>query len=123
MAAGQKKPGKSRLGKGLSRKEQVDAHEHELAARLDGQRQPGSGVLPHRKGDVTTERFLFESKETWTRTLLLSTRDITKIVREAAEAGKEPGLLLTVHTVPRTTPSEWVAVSLDVFVELLGETR
>jgi hypothetical protein len=118
-----KQPGPTQLGskKDKSVKAKANAHEYDLADRLDGHRQPGSGMFDAMKGDIQLDNFLLDSKQTKGQTLLLTVKDITKINREAYEAGKHPGLVLTVEMVPSTVPSEWVAVPLTVFAALLKQ--
>ena len=106
-----------------SRKREILQHEQSIAGRLGGHAQPNSGALDHRKGDVELDTLLLDSKETHTSALVLSLRDINKIAREAAEVGKDPGLVITLWQAPSTTPKEWVAVPLEVFAQLLDNQK
>lgn len=112
-------------------KKAINQHEEEIARKLGGVRQPNSGALAHRKGDVSVEgpsimsedRFLFESKETGGTTLILSVSDVTKICREALEVNKEPALALSFGRHPQIVPREWVAVSLECFASMLARLQ
>lgn len=128
MAAGDKAPGESRLG---SRKKDgkrlSNHHEAKLASTLSGVRQPNSGALDHRKGDILIEgdsvmssnRFLLESKQCMGSTLILNVKDMVKICREAMEVGKSPGMVLTFGSKAPIVPAEWVMIPLDVMARLL----
>ena len=61
MAAGDKKPGKAQMGLGrseMSVKARANANEQSIADILGGVRQPASGALPGRKGDVDVGSFV-----------------------------------------------------------------
>jgi len=119
-----KKPGKPGLGskKKRTQKQRVNQHEQDLADKLPGgQRQPNSGALPHAKGDVKLDNFLLDSKETEGGLLNVAAVELTKITRHASEAGKTPGMVLTVKRVPATVPSEWVMIPLTVFAQMVEQ--
>jgi hypothetical protein len=121
-----KKPGRSALGSRKARQTQIVGHEQDIADRIPGgERQPASGALPHKKGDVKLEHFVLDSKETRGAVLTVASPDLTKIVRQAGEQGKLPGIVLTVGRVPATVPREWVAVPLEVFAQMVenGQDR
>ena len=80
---------------------------------------PNSGAIDGMKGDYVVGDFLFDSKESSTVSVKLTTRDFTKITREANQAGKHPALTIKLSVLPSTVPNEWVAVPIDVFSELL----
>ncbi len=130
MAAGDKKPGKSRLGssKPKTGKAAINQHERDIAETVGGIRQPCSGALDHRKGDVSVEgdsimspdRFLLDSKQTIGNTMVLAVKDVTKICREALEVNKEPGLILTFGKHPTIVPEEWALIPLEVFADMLA---
>jgi len=117
---------KKRTGKSA-----VNRHEQKLADKLEGRRQPNSGSLPHKKGDISIEggsvlspaRFLLDSKETSGSTVVLGVKDITKICREAMEVGKEPGLVVTFGQHPSIVPPEWVMIPLELFSFLLSHLK
>jgi len=104
-----------------SLKERVNAHEVELADKLDGKRQPNSGAMEGHKGDIKLKNFLLDSKETSTSGLLITKKDLMKINKEAYQEGKEPGLILTIYDMAMSVPKEWVAVPLEVFFELVKQ--
>lgn len=100
-------------------KAKINQHEQDLADRLGGIRQPASGAMPAHKGDIKLDNFLLDSKETVGSTILVNGKDLTKITREAAGEGKDPGLILKVDRVPYTTEKEWALIPISVFSELL----
>lgn len=116
-----KKPEKAKLGSQKSMKARVNQHEQDLADALGGFRQPMSGALEGMKGDIKLDTFLLDSKETDTGTLILSVKEFTKITREAREAGREAGLVVTLHKLPVTVSKEWVVIPLEIFAKLLED--
>ena len=112
----------SPLGSSKKRKTSVkalaNAHEKELADKLGGIRQPASGAIPGFKGDIKVDNFLLDSKQTTNNSIVVSTRDLTKISEEAQQEGRLPGLVLTLST-PIHISREWAAIPLEVFQELL----
>ncbi len=114
---------KRSLGTDPSLKERVNAHEQDLADKLDGRRQPNSGSLPQHKGDIKLDNFLLDSKETESSAILVTKKDLLKINREAFQEGKEPGLVLTLYNMASVVPKEWVMVPLEVFYELLKQNE
>lgn len=121
-------PKPPRLGskKARSKKSLVNEHEGELAVKLGGRRMPQSGAIAGFRGDIKVQNFLLDSKETENSSIIVSHGDLTKIVREAHQSAKMPGLVLTIKKVPPTTPNEWVLISLDDFatiLESLSQTR
>jgi len=133
MVGGDKKPGDVKIGGKKFRetgKAAINRNEARLAEGVGGIRQPASGALPHRKGDVviddtifSTNRFLFDSKQTEGSTIIISGKDLTKICREASGESKEPGLLVTIAKVADTTPTEWTMVPLKTFTDMLERIR
>lgn len=117
------KPPKMGGKKGSSRKRRVNEHEEELADKLGGYRQPQSGAFAAFKGDIKLEDFLLDSKETEHSSIIVSYKDIVKITREAHQAGKMPGLVLTIKKMPPTIPTEYVLTSIDDFAILLERIR
>ena len=64
---------------------------------------------------IALERFLLDSKETIHASITVSGKDLSKINREATEAGKYPGLVLQIAKVPATVAREWVCIPIEVF--------
>lgn len=85
--------------------------EREIARRLSGKVQKASGAMPapSRKGDVTTQEFVIESKLTESNTLSIPKSVLTKIQAEAFSVGKEPALVVNVGG------SRWVCIRMDLF--------
>jgi len=112
------------LGSDKKRRDSVKAkankHEQVLADKLGGRRQPMSGALPAHKGDIKLDDWLLDSKQTDSNTILVTTKDLTKITEEATGEGKLPGLILTLKT-PIQVSSEWVLVPIDCFSNLIDE--
>lgn len=119
MDRDRKKKQKSLTKKNKSVKQLANETEKDQAARLGGKRMPNSGAIDGMKGDYVVGDFLFDSKESSTVSVSLTTRDFTKITREAYQAGKNPALAIKLSLLPNTVPNEWVAVPIDVFSELL----
>lgn len=81
--------------------------ERELAKRLGGRRQPGSGCGTYRKGDIDTERYLVEVKTTKQREEITLHRVwFDKILLEAEQCNKQP--LLVIRST--STHAEWCFV-------------
>lgn len=76
-------------------KKDANKLEKELASFLGGQRVPASGAIKSMKGDIRTDQFLLDSKNTEKNTIILSSADLVKIYKEAGEAGKTGHLVLT----------------------------
>lgn len=121
MLGGKKKPREQKLRSEKDRKTKVNKHEQALADKLGGFRQPQSGAFEQAKGDIKVDKFLLDSKETETNSILVTVKDLTKISREADGEGKFPGLVLTLRSGPATVSKEWVLVPIDVFSELLDK--
>lgn len=112
---------RSPLGSQKSVKQRANETEKRLAQDLGGHRVPNSGSIDGLKGDVSTDDFLLDSKETGSRQLIVTGQMISKITNEAREAGKEPGLVLTIGQVPLGVPRQWVCVPLHVFQEMISD--
>lgn len=102
----------------LAPKAKINQHERDIAAQLpDAVRQPMSGALPGKPGDVKLERFLLDSKETETKSLILTYQDFVKLTAEAKSIDKIPGFVITLQGLP--VYSEWVAIPLSVFAKMI----
>ena len=106
-------------GFGDGKKETPDTHELQLAKRVGGRRQPGSGAFSGHKGDVKSKDFLFEHKETVAFQYILKARELAKIQKEADGEGKDPAFVFRFNN-PIETEQSWVAVPLSIFEELIG---
>ena len=119
MAAGDKQPSKSKMGKPAeSLKAKTLRHEKESAAKLGGRAQPRSGASPMHKGDIKLNDFLIDQKQTTGSSILVHGKDLTKITREADGEGRTPALLLKLESMPKTVSGEWVAIPLEKFAEI-----
>lgn len=68
--------------------------ERTLARELNCRRIPMSGAIPSWKGDLESDRYLIDSKNTEKPMVLILASDLAKINTEAREAGKEAGHLI-----------------------------
>lgn len=102
-----------------SKKAECNQHEEEIAEKLGGIRQPGSGSFLGKKGDIKLERFLLDLKETDLNSIVVTREMIVKATREANGDGKEPGLVLKFNKIAPSVPSEWVLLPLDIFAQML----
>ena len=119
MAAGDKQPSKSQMGKPPeSLKAKTLRSERESASKLGGRAQPRSGASAAHKGDIKLDNFLIDQKQTTGSSILVHGKDLTKITREADGEGKTPALLLKLESIPKTVSGEWVALPLETFAEL-----
>jgi hypothetical protein len=109
--------GSSKKRKKSYKKEAMD-HEQDLAERLGGVAQPGSGAGLRHKGDVKLDDFLLDSKQSHGNTIIVAGKDLGKIQHEATQASRVPGLVLKLE-VPSNTPNEWVCIPLKAFAELI----
>ena len=116
-----KRPLSAKIGKQESMKSRVNQHEREIADELGGYRQPASGALEGSKGDVKLDTFLIDSKETDTNSLILSSKELTKITREARDCGRAPAIVATIHKLPVTVAKEWVLIPMEIFAQLLDK--
>ena len=75
-------------------KEQSRKQEERVAEEFNGKAQPGSGNQWHSKGDVSSEDFIIECKQTRHASFTLSLRDLKKIERFAKEKAKLPVFII-----------------------------
>lgn len=93
--------------------------ENRVATKLGGKRQRGSGSSDYAKGDVKTERFLIECKQTEKKSLSVKGEWLSKITREAMAAGKTPALSIEIKGIEdRIAERDWVAIPMSVFRRL-----
>lgn len=122
---GKKQPFSSQVGeKPKSTKQKVNEHEKELANKLGGKRQLNSGANKRHKGDIKLPEFLLDSKETGTNSIILTSTELMKIIREARGEKLIPGLVVTIHKMPNGMDTEWALIPLEIFAELIkGEEK
>ena len=106
---------RGQLGSRKTPKQRAQQTERQLADQLGGVATPNSGALAHRKGDVSLDAFLLESKETDHLTYRIAQAELRKITVESREAGKEPAFSITFHSMKFGTPKTWVLIPLGVF--------
>ena len=94
-------------------KAKANATEKKLAKKLGGRTQPSSGAFPGLKGDIKTDAFLFDSKETVHNSISVKKEDLMKITKEANIESKHPALVLTIGN------QEWVCLPLNTFKEMV----
>ena len=92
--------------------------ERETARVVGGKTTSNSGATPFEKGDVHSRRFLWEDKTTKGSNLNLPGSVVAKVCREAAMAGKTPGIVLSMEGLPDHVDSRWVCVPAHVWEEL-----
>lgn len=98
--------------------------EFRVAGSLSGHRQRGSGASDYAKGDVKTDDFLIECKQTEKKSLSVKGEWLSKITREAMAAGKLPALSIEIKgTGDRLVEHDWVAVPMSVFKRLTSGDR
>lgn len=71
-----------------------DLAERRAARRLGMMRHPASGALEGKKGDMSNDDFVLESKSTVNESFSIKRAVLEKIDREASADGKKPGLLI-----------------------------
>lgn len=72
-------------------------HEKRLAKLTGGQRSAGSGAFWSRKGDVRSERYLFEHKYTSKKSVTITHEVLKKITKEAILDSRIPVLGLSLE--------------------------
>lgn len=98
--------------------------ENRVASNLGGKRQRGSGASDYAKGDVKTDDFLVECKQTEKKSLSVKGKWLSKITREAMAAGKTPALSIEIKGIEdRLVEQDWVAVPMSVFRRLTRDTE
>lgn len=73
----------------------------EQGAKLSGgKRQPASGALPHRKGDIRENGYLVDDKITDAGSYRVTREDWRKIEHEAAMSSLRPAMRITIAGLP-----------------------
>lgn len=100
------------------------AQEKRLAKRLEGRRQPASGALPGKKGDVLSGAdLMIEAKTTGMQSYRIEENDLITLSNNAAIEAREPVLVVQFEEMPSGTPNEWAAIPMSFFQELLATWR
>lgn len=95
--------------------------EERLAAVSSGRRVPGSGASLYARGDVKTDRYLIEAKQTEHDSIRVTWAWLEKITRQALAAQRVPVLAIEVRCkAPRDvlTEAEWVCVPMSEWERL-----
>ena len=95
-----------------SRKKKSIRSEKCLAKRLGGFRTPLSGALSF-KGDVQTNDYVVELKETDGMEFRLRLADLVKVTREANGCGKTPCLIVQWNAVAQGVSKQWILRPLE----------
>lgn len=96
--------------------------EREVAAATGGKVQSASGALPGRGGDVImVGDLLCELKTTGKTTFTLNARLLDKIAGEAAEQGRQPGVIVDLKDTVLMGTRRLVVLEFSVLKRLLGE--
>jgi len=107
------------------RKKTANSLEKDLARELGGRRVPASGAIAHLPGDIYTDEFLIDSKNTEKNTIPLKVVDLAKIHREARDGDKLGHLILTFieHDIHwAVVPEKYTKIEGYVF-ELLAKKQ
>lgn len=101
-------------------------YESKASKSLGARLTPASGATVGAKGDMAKGQYLIESKSTTSASLPVKLEWLVKISEEAQAKGKTPALLMafvlpTGRPVPNAE-SQWVAVPLQHWKELTGDT-
>lgn len=100
--------------------------EKQLAKRMGGRLQPGSGALAGAKGDVKVEAklsLLMENKSTSGATFSMKQEWLHKVYQEALETSRVPALSFqfTNEAGNSEKRDRWVCIPESVFQELISE--
>lgn len=101
-----------------------EAQEQRTADLMGGRRQRGSGASVYARGDVKSDQFLIENKQTAAASLRITWEWLKKITAQALANDRLPALFFELRCQsPRdlTVESEWVAIPLSVWRRLTEE--
>lgn len=94
--------------------------EKDLATKLGGVAQPGSGAGLRHKGDVKTQDALIDSKETEGNSILVTGAMLSQITAQARREQKYPALCLKIGVMPGAlTPKQWMVIPIDTYLDLV----
>lgn len=97
-------------------------HERDVAVKLGGSLQPGSGAFAE-KGDVVAGNLLIECKSTTLRTFPIPMSTVEKIVSEAREKNLAPALALRLGSIRPGMDEDWLMLPMRIVAELLRRPR
>ena len=95
---------------------QSQKHEKRIAKRIGGKTRAASGAFWSGKGDVRNDEYLWEHKYTSKKSFSVTRTVLDKIEEEAIMDGRTPVLGLHIDG------KDYVVLTEDDFIELLGET-
>ena len=98
-------------------------HENNLANKLGGKRQKGSGSVRHHRSDVITQELQIECKRTDKESISIKKEWLEKISREALVSNKIPALSIEFGEIEQLVEKSWVAVPANFFAELMDIYR
>ena len=94
----------------------VALHEKEVSEGLGGSAHIGSGRIPGKKSDGSTEDYQIECKQTAKESLSLKLSWLQKISSEAYLRGRVPILSIRfLNSEDKLTPKDWILVPYDEF--------
>lgn len=86
---------------------------------LGGYLTPASGALDGAKGDRELDgNFKIEQKATDKKSISVKAEYLEKIYKEARQQNKEAALIFSFLSIKGYTPTDWIAIPVDVFKEL-----
>ena len=101
--------------------------EKRVAKHMGARQHPASGAMRGAKSDASLkeENFQLEMKSTTTMTMPLHVGWLAKISMEALQHGRRPAVVMSFTDgegkARMRLNSEWVAIPMEVFKELLGD--
>lgn len=100
------------------RKSWPKEQEERVAEELTGRRVPASGSMRHNKGDVVTQTFLIDAKQTKRGSYAISHKILSKLCAEAVGRRKKPALHLELEGAA-PGQDQWVVLRWDDFLALI----
>lgn len=88
---------------------------------MDGKRQPFSGASEKAKGDVKSDKFLGEAKQTADKSISIKQEWLIKIDEEAMAQDRYPILAIEFLNMPKRNTKDWILIPSYVFEELVNE--
>lgn len=97
--------------------------EERVAFKLGGYRQPGSGAVAGKRGDVRAVELLAECKRTDKKSISIKIDYLKKITEEAVQYDKIPALSIEIDNPPKFVSRDWVLLPAGFVQELLEAYR